>query len=170
MDRKNQITFHFLILFGFFFLVSLALVYPYLWCKVTLVRFFLQCWLGPAMPYVRPMPYYKGINLQYPFFSAFAWISFHETKLSKQFWKNGLKMLAGLSILFLLDCLVTSLDIGSGKLAHPSNWLSLISMFSLSLGPVLNPIIIWFFLFLLPQRKTVVSSPREKLTHRKAPR
>jgi len=170
MDRKNQLTFRFLALFGFFFLISLVLAYPYLWCKVSLVRFFLQCWLGPSMPYVRPMPYYKGINLQYPFFSAFAWIAFYDNKLSRPFWKNGVKMLAGLSVLFLLDCLVTCLDIGSGKLAYSSNWISLFSMFSLSLGPVLYPVIVWFLLFFLPQRKTAASSPRVKPTHRKASR
>lgn len=165
MDRKNNITLHFLMIFGVFFLVSLVLAFPYLWSKLALVRFFLQIWLGPVTPYVHPMPYYKGINLQYPFFCTLAWFTFPRVRWERLFWKYLLKMLAGVCILFLLDSLVTTLEIGSGKLAQPSNWLALFSLFSLSLGPVLYPVIVWFLLFLLPQRKHAVSSPRVKSKH-----
>lgn len=163
MDRKNSLTIQFLLLLFFFFLLFLLLVKPYLWCKLSLVRFFLKTWLGPLTPYVHPIPYYKGINLQYPFFCALASIVLPNRDFKNpSFWKHAMKMVIGLTALLLLDCFVTGLEIGSQKLTAPSNWLSLFILFSLSLGLVMYPLIIWFLFFYPFQRKTVISSPKAK--------
>lgn len=158
MDRKKSVAFRFFLYLGFFFLGSLLLVMPYLWIKLSVVRFLLQTWLGPKTPYVRPIPYYRGINLQYPFLAALTWCLPFPSKQPSFPGKQITFTLLGCLCLLLIDCVVTGGEIISQTLTHPSNWLSFFVLFSLSLGPILYPLIVWSLL-IFPHQKEAVNAP-----------
>ncbi|MDD4663986.1 MAG: hypothetical protein PHD83_04905 [Caldisericia bacterium] len=165
MDRKKTVAFRFFLYFGVFFLCSLFLVIPYLWIKLSVVRFLLQTWLGPKTPYVRPIPYYKGINLQYPFLAALTWFLPIQSKKHAFLWKQMALTLLGGICLLLIDCVVSGGEIISQTLTHPSDWLSFFVLFSLSLGPILYPLIVWFML-IFPHQKEVVNAPSKARSKR----
>jgi len=165
MDRKKTIAFRFFLYLGFFFLCSLLLVMPYLWIKLAGVRFMLNTCLGPKTPYIRPIPYYRGINLQYPFLAALAWFLPFTGKKQPFPWKQIALTLLGCLCLFFIDCVVSGSEIISQTLTHPSNWLSFFVLFSLSLGPILYPLLVWFLL-IFPHQKEVVTVPAKARSKR----
>ena len=163
MDRKKTVAFRFFLYLGFFFLFSLLLVMPYLWIKLAGVRFLLKTWLGPKTPYIRPIPYYRGINLQYPFLAALTWFLPIPGKKQALPWKQLALTLLGWICLLIIDCVVSGSEIISQTLTRPSNWLSFFVLFSLSLGPILYPLLVWFLL-IFPHQKEVVNVPAKAKT------
>jgi len=165
MALKKTVAIRFFLYLGFFFLGSLLLVVPYLWIKLAGVRFILNAWLGPKTPYIRPIPYYRGINLQYPFLAALTWFLPIPIKKQSFPWKQSALTLLGWICLLLIDCVVSAGEIIGQTLTQPSNWLSFFVLFSLSLGPILFPLMIWFLL-IFPHQKVVVNAPsRAKSKH-----
>lgn len=169
MDQQKRISIRFFLWFAISFTVFLLFIQPYLWLKLSLVRFFLKIWLGPVAPYVRPIPYYKGINLQYPLFLALSWFLPVQNRKNTSLIKQVLLTLLGLIILLLIDSLVSGWEIGSQTLSHPSGLLSFLIVFSLSIGPVVFPLLVWFILLYPTQSRFSVDTPKSSATKRSIP-
>jgi len=169
MDQQKRVSVRFFIWFAISFVVFLLLIEPYLWLKLSLVRFVLQVWLGSVAPYVKPIPYYKGINLQYPLFLALSWFLPVQNRKNTSLIKQVLLTLLGLIILLLMDSLVSGWEIGSQTLSPPSGLLSFLIVFSLSIGPILFPLLVWFILLYPTQSRFLVDAPKSSVTKRSIP-